>query len=401
LKPNLYIFTASFPYSTGETFLANELDVIAPYFEKILLLPVYNPSGNNMTRPVPANVKFEEPLLYANIIKRSFAGIFNFAPLMPHIRDLKNMFKKGKNLKYNMKQWYISLLLFRCLYSSKHFNQLKNNLTGNDILYFYWGLGQTSILPYITHDRTFVRIHGGEIEFERHHGYIPLIERTIKNAPHIIAISGLVKNKIEQVFNYKNVFINRLGVVDKGLSPLPDSAAPVRIVSCSNIIPIKRLHLIVDALSLIKDQPVEWIHFGNGYLLEQINTLVETKLTPNIKVEFKGRVSNNEILEFYKKSYVDLFVNVSSTEGIPVSIMEAMSFGIACFATDAGATAELVNNSLGQLVEIDFETGKLTDAIINARSKNKREKQELIKKQISLDFDARNNYSRLLKILNN
>ncbi|MFR4320263.1 MAG: glycosyltransferase [Blautia massiliensis (ex Durand et al. 2017)] len=37
-------------------------------------------------------------------------------------------------------------------------------------------------------------------------------------------------------------------------------------------------------------------------------------------------------------------MNVSSSEGIPVSIMEATSFGIPGIATDAGGTKEIIRD---------------------------------------------------------
>ena len=48
---------------------------------------------------------------------------------------------------------------------------------------------------------------------------------------------------------------------------------------------------------------------------------------------------------------VFFFVNVSESEGIPVSIMEAASFGIPIIATDVGGTSEIVDNSNGFLIE--------------------------------------------------
>ena len=44
---------------------------------------------------------------------------------------------------------------------------------------------------------------------------------------------------------------------------------------------------------------------------------------------------------------VDLFLTVSANEGIPVSIMEAQSFGIPVIATDVGGISEIVNNVNG------------------------------------------------------
>jgi glycosyltransferase involved in cell wall biosynthesis len=64
-------------------------------------------------------------------------------------------------------------------------------------------------------------------------------------------------------------------------------------------------------------------------------------------------------MSFYSSVPVVLFINVSSSEGVPVSIMEAMSFGIPVMATDAGGTSELVSEKTGLLINIDIAPQEL------------------------------------------
>ena len=85
--------------------------------------------------------------------------------------------------------------------------------------------------------------------------------------------------------------------------------------------------MIVEILSYIDRENVKWVHFGEGYLRDEIEKLCNTKLK-NVKVDFRGLVANADILDYYANNYVDLFINVSESEGIPVSIMEATSAGI-------------------------------------------------------------------------
>ncbi|NMC40567.1 MAG: glycosyltransferase, partial [Bacteroidales bacterium] len=59
------------------------------------------------------------------------------------------------------------------------------------------------------------------------------------------------------------------------------------------------------------------------------------------------------------------FINVSSSEGVPVSVMEALSFGIPVIATDAGGTSEIVNNTNGRLIPVDFDPKDLAAIIEN------------------------------------
>jgi hypothetical protein len=51
-----------------------------------------------------------------------------------------------------------------------------------------------------------------------------------------------------------------------------------------------------------------------------------SELPTNVKFEFKGSVSNTEVISFYQQNPVDLVLNLSSYEGIPVSLMEAIRF---------------------------------------------------------------------------
>ena len=79
-------------------------------------------------------------------------------------------------------------------------------------------------------------------------------------------------------------------------------------------------------------------------------------LPDNICVDFRGNISNGELLRNYSNEQFDLLLNVSESEGIPVSIMETMSFGIPCIATDVGGTKEIVTDKYnGILLEKNFE----------------------------------------------
>ena len=98
--------------------------------------------------------------------------------------------------------------------------------------------------------------------------------------------------------------------------------------------------------------PVRWVHFGDGLQFEEISELAEKCLGDSeyVTYEFKGRKEQKEIFEFYRENYVSLFVNCSDVEGVPVSIMEAMSYGIPVIARDVGSIGELVSDTCGVLL---------------------------------------------------
>ena len=91
---------------------------------------------------------------------------------------------------------------------------------------------------------------------------------------------------------------------------------------------------------------------------------INIELPENIKVNLPGQLSNNEIYKYYQENNVSLFINVSSSEGLPVSIMEACSFGIPIIATDVGGTKEIVSDGYnGYLLSENFESKVLACAI--------------------------------------
>ena len=122
----------------------------------------------------------------------------------------------------------------------------------------------------------------------------------------------------------------------------------------------------------------------------QVEILRLVKLLPkNIVCDFWGMVPNHQILEYYKTNPVDMFINVSSIEGIPVSIMEAQSCGIPVIATTVGGTPEIVSSGNGVLLNSDPKPNEISEGIWELYSNE--EKMEA-KRAASVD-NWQNNYN--------
>ena len=156
--------------------------------------------------------------------------------------------------------------------------------------------------------------------------------------------------------------VSRLGVFNNGLNPFINSKT-ITIVSVSNIIALKRVHLIFEILQKSK-HTIQWHHFGDGALMPDLKKRITQKRS-DLSVQLYGSVSNKIIINFYKNQSVNIFINLSTTEGVPVSIMEALSFGIPVFATNVGGTAELVNDQVGLLLDANFDIEKTTKQLDN------------------------------------
>ncbi|MDA1047429.1 MAG: glycosyltransferase, partial [Verrucomicrobia bacterium] len=201
---------------------------------------------------------------------------------------------------------------------------------------------------------------------------------------------------------YNKYSISKLGVPERGDSK-PSRDGIFRIVTCSNLLSVKRVDLLAKSLLLIDSIHIQWTHFGDGDNSSRASLLkISSGFSNNILFNFKGRVTNSEVMDYYKMNPVDLFCNVSLSEGLPVSIMEALSFGVPVYATDCGGVSELVNDENGKLLNlhltpeslaIDFKKfykHKYGDALI----------RENARKNWANNVNSNDNYRAFIGIIN-
>lgn len=72
-----------------------------------------------------------------------------------------------------------------------------------------------------------------------------------------------------------------------------------------------------------------------GQILDKIEEIFIQEIV-NVAYNFVEYLNNEEVYTFYRNNRVDVFLNVSESEGVPVSIMEAMSCHIPTIAPDVG-----------------------------------------------------------------
>jgi glycosyltransferase involved in cell wall biosynthesis len=112
---------------------------------------------------------------------------------------------------------------------------------------------------------------------------------------------------------------------------------------------------------------------------------------------------NKEILSYYKNNSVDLFLNLSSSEGLPVSIMEAISFGIPVIATDVGGTKDIVNSKNGALLNADPSVEEVAEKIKSIIEMNKEDFEKLKENAVKIfneKVNAKKNYSEFIEKIN-
>jgi glycosyltransferase involved in cell wall biosynthesis len=284
--------------------------------------------------------------------------------------------------------------IIRLLYESNVLqNELRKHNNGGPFLYYtYWFYTWTNLLSVIkkAKDKLITRSHGYDFNLERNgNGYFPFRPFAWSQIDVNYNVSNFGANYLVKHYPKRKdkIKVSYLGVkYQKVLS----SFNGVNVVSCSNLIPLKRVHLIVGLLKCIK-KPIHWVHFGDGSEMERIVQLCKT-LPSNVTYDLKGAIKNREILEFYREIPVSAFIHLSESEGLPVSMMEAQSFGIPILACDVGGVGEIVNEYTGVLIPKDFNIESAAQELDNIRRFNM-EKRKVIQLNQKKVFSAEKNYS--------
>ena len=363
MKQNtLILLCDNYPLSAREFFIDDEMRVIAPKFDKVLIYTASADSGENLNRFVPANaeiVSFSRQKLESGKLKSIFRI---FKPMF-----VAELFFALRNLP--VKYW---LSAVKIMYVEIHrATNLKKDLVGlckaknlnpsDCVFYSYWHDYKALALAMLRKNdqsiKCVARAHGWDNFADRHTPpYLPYKSFIINNLSQTYSISDAGKIYFEQYLNRKlddKVTVSRLGKFNDRQPNMDKQFDSVLICSCSDIRADKRIDKIIDVLSLLKCQNVKWVHIGDDNLRTVIEQYAKEKLQ-NVDYEFLGMISNPSLLDYYSTNYVDLFINLSTSEGIPVSIMEALSAGIPIVATNVGGTPEIVNQQNGFLVDADF-----------------------------------------------
>jgi len=359
-KSTLLLLTQKFPFESGEEFLVPELRRLSDEFDRIILVPtaVRDFSVQRITQEKISVYPIRNPESPKDVVFALIKGLPKFLPLV--LEQLKNTLWNFKLIKY----W-----VYHIPFALRIRDELEILWKKEEhlVFYSYWvdtNAYALSLLKLKYPQVKYVaRTHGGDLYDERSPtGEIAFRRSVYEGAEAIWPISAhgvayIVRNFPEFEDKLK---LARLGVDDFGIGPILANDHTYQLVSCSSVIPLKRVELIAE-LMLKSELPIRWIHFGGEKdAFDRILKIVG-KGRSGLEVIWKGKVTNKALMDFYGGHFVDTLINLSTSEGLPVSMMEAISFGIPIFASQVGGVGEIVVETTGCLVEEGQNIKDLTE----------------------------------------
>ena len=389
----LYLFTTRYPYSNAENFIEDEIQYLSQTFDVVYVIPYMVTSDRCRELPPKCELLPSVVRNKIDIIKKGFFCSKCFPVL------IKDFFQNKVYLSWKrVKVWCTAYVATNTFLNSSVIQKIEKQLEGDEVFYSYWGKWSNVLCLFIKGNIHFVsRFHGDwDMWEEKYNHYAPLRKYVARKLDAAVFISQKGRDFFHSKYPQCHTEIHRLGSKDIGICKSSEDGV-LRIVSCSSVYPLKRVDLIFEAVNeTAKSQQVEWTHLGGGVDLEKIKKMVSKNTNPNLKIRLLGQMTYVEVQKYYNNNIVDMFINLSINEGIPVSIMEAISCNIPVVATNVGGTSEIVNERTGILVESNPSKEEVSQALLKLKDCRKSFMPRSFWEEY---YNAEKNYSRFAQFL--
>jgi colanic acid/amylovoran biosynthesis glycosyltransferase len=263
--------------------------------------------------------------------------------------------------------------------SGAEVRDIEHALTGSDaqLLHIYFGNIAVLLRPLIRHwpNPTIVSFHGADVLVDMEEpAYRRATEEMLLLVNRVLVRSeSLRRAVIDLGCAPEKIEIQRTGIpLDQ--FPMRERSAPDngewRLLQAGRLIEKKGLKTALRAFAKFrKEFPSARLTIaGEGSQLGELQSLAR-ELRIASSVDFAGFVSQKKLRELFYSSH--LFLHPSETapdgnqEGVPNSMLEAMSTGLPIFATRHGGIPEAVEHNIGGILVAERDYESLGDALID------------------------------------
>ena len=291
----------------------------------------------------------------------SLLGFFKISEIPCELVCLENMTSESERLSDVINNVDVKTISFK---SNKKFDfsiikKIKSYVINNNIkiihthdyksLFYLFFISKSLKLPLIHH------MHGalGNTINEKIYGFI---ERVLMS---FVDKCVVVSHKQMDVLNNDLFITPEVCFIENGIEIHSDSDVKIksdifRISMVARFTAEKNHLLALDAILLLKSKNSNFILnlYGDGPLYRDIGNYIKSNDLSE-HVFLKGYLDDIELA--YKNT--DLLLITSSTEGLPMSLLEAMSYRIPAVSTKVGEIPNvLLNGDCGMLIDSDSES---------------------------------------------
>jgi len=392
--------TAHTPYGHGETFVLEEMLMMAELGVDLIIVPRNPPKEvfhQDAQKLLGRTVWL--PLLNWQILWEFLKAIL----LRPRLwRILWAVVRNSRSLKILVKNLAV---LPKAVFIAKIFQQ-----EGVEHIHAHWG-STTATMAWAISEITRIpwsfTLHRWDIAENN------MLTLKIERSVFARCISEDGRNELLRMIGKDHsgkVKVLHLGVhIPEILPDMPQETHQEFVIACpANFVPKKGHRFLIEACALLLEAGVENIRcllIGDGPLVAEIRDQVRQLRLEKV-VHFMGRLPHRDLLAMYRRGEVDAVVLPSivtpdgEKEGIPVALMEAMAYGIPVISTQTGGIPELLGEGAGIIVP-PASSRALAEAIQQLMGIEKLRKEYAQKgyMKVKTEFNIKVNAQKLIDLM--
>ena len=336
---------SSLPYGSGEAFIIPEIEELIRQGHKVIIVPMY-PRGPVLHEDAKALVgcTITQSLLSPGIVKAAIAEFLRTPAKVLRIlvwlfqsRSLRILLKnlvvypKGLWLANLARQRRVDYIHAHWAAAAATMALIASEVSGIpwSLTAYRWDIMENNLLSLKMVHASFVRVIS-------------------RNGLEMIKELGLEVPDDRVLILHEGVHLPAHWGVPRG----QQEEVNVPIILCpAGLRPIKGHKYLIEAFTILRERGVKlelWLA-GQGELRQELQGQVEA-LRLSDRVVFLGHLPHLELLDLYSQGKIALVVLPSLHEGIPVSLIEAMAYGVPVISTIVGGTPELLEEGAGLLV---------------------------------------------------
>ena len=207
------------------------------------------------------------------------------------------------------------------------------------------------------HKKVILHIHGGGFK-EFYSSEQEKISKILNSSDCIITLSESWQKFFLKISCCKNIeVVNNIVPEPVQISVVKDQK--FHLLFLGTITNAKGIYDLIQIFSQNKDQFLDRIvlHIGGTGEVENLQLLIKENCLESIVI-YEGWVSGNRKIELLNMA--DAFILPSYTEGLPVSILEAMAYKLPILSTPVGGIPEIVQNDENGIL---FNPGDLNSIV--------------------------------------
>jgi glycosyltransferase involved in cell wall biosynthesis len=220
-----------------------------------------------------------------------------------------------------------------------------------DIVHYHAvGPSLFSFMPRLVGRRTLVQIHG--LEWMRPKWgtigktFFKWNDLTAVYFPNkVTAVSKILKNYYERKFGREVIYIPT--GVNKPVIKKPEKMLELGLTGndyvffASRLVPDKGCHYLIDAFNELRTD-LKLVIAGDAQHEDKYKKMLYEKAKYNKHILFTGFIHGELLEELFSNAYI--YVLPSEIEGLPISLLEAMSYGNYCVASDIPENLEAISD---------------------------------------------------------